>query len=128
MKGDILKSILETPDEELSKALAAEAKLDKEALDVLEAVGSILKTYKDKLPTESLAILAKATGYPEPEKKKVEGKDGKGDDEKDETYGCTKEQLEKMDPGTRAIIEKMMGRIDASDKEAKESAKAGKRA
>ncbi|HOV51960.1 MAG TPA: hypothetical protein PKV83_03380, partial [Methanothrix sp.] len=76
MKGDILKSIAETPDEELLKALA-EAKLDKESMDVLEAVGSILKTYKDKLPAESLAILAKACGYPEPKEpeKKKEGKD-----------------------------------------------------
>lgn len=125
MKGDILKSIAETSDEELLKALS-EAKLDKESLDVLEAVGSILKTYKDKLPAESLAILAKACGYPEPKVPEKKKEEGKGDDEKDETYGCTKEQLEKMDPGTRAIIEKMMGRIDASDKEAKESAKLAK--
>jgi len=125
MKGDILKSIAETPDEELLKALA-EAKLDKESMDVLEAVGSILKTYKDKLPAESLAILAKACGYPEPKEpeKKKEGKDD--EDDEDETYGCTKEQLEKMDPGTRAIFEKMIARIDASDREAKESARLAK--
>jgi hypothetical protein len=123
MKGDTLKSILETPDEELSVALT-EAKLDKESLDVLEAVGSILKAYKDKLPAETLSILAKATGYPEPKEPENEG--GKGDDEEDETYGCTKEQLEKMDPGTRAIFEKMLSRIDASDREAKESARLAK--
>lgn len=108
MKEAILNSIAETPDEELRKALS-EAKLDEESLDVLGTVGSILKTYKDKLPAESLAILAKACGYPEP--KPQEGK-GKGDDDeegdKDEgSYGYSKEQLEKMDPGVRVLFEKM---------------------
>ncbi|MDM7913100.1 MAG: hypothetical protein QUS09_08390, partial [Methanotrichaceae archaeon] len=98
MKGDILKSIAETPDEELQKALT-QAKLDKESLDVLEAVGSILKTYKDKLPADSLVILAKACGYPEPkepEKRKTDkgDKDEEGEEDDDKCYGFTKEQLE----------------------------------
>jgi hypothetical protein len=119
LKGDTLKSILETPDEELQKALA-DVKLDKESLDVLEAVGSILKTYKDKLPAESLAILAKACGYPEP-KEPEERKTDKTKDEEDddECYGFTKEQLETMDLGVRVMIEKMAAKIDATEKRAK---------
>lgn len=124
MKETILKSIAETPDEELKKALS-EAKLDKESLDVLGVVGSILKTYKDKLPAEALAILSKACGYPEPEPKKGKNKDGKDDDEGDEgddSYGYSKEDLAKMDPGIRVIFEKMAAKVEASDKQARESA------
>ena len=123
MKGDILKSIAETPDEELQKALT-QAKLDKESLDVLEAVGSILKTYKDKLPAESLVILAKACGYPEPkepEKRETDkgDKDEEGEEDDDKCYGFTKEQLEKMDLGVRVMIEKMAAKIDATEERAK---------
>ena len=108
MKEAILKSIAETPDGDLKKALS-EANLDEESVDVLETVGRVLKTYKDKLPAESLDILRKACGYPEP--KPQEGK-GKGDDDEegDEgegSYGYSKEQLEKMDPGVRVLFEKM---------------------
>ncbi len=123
LKGDTLKSILETPDEELQKALA-DVKLDKESLDVLEAVGSILKTYKDKLPADSLVILAKACGYPEPkepEKRKTDkgDKDEEGEEDDDKCYGFTKEQLEEMDLGVRVMIEKMAAKIDATEKRAK---------
>jgi len=109
MKEAILKSIAETPDEDLKKALSG-AKLDEESVDVLETVGSILKTYKDKLPEEALAILAKACGYPEPKEPEKDGKGKEGKDEdkdEDECYGYSKEQLEKMDPGVRVLIEKM---------------------
>ncbi len=108
MKEAILNSIAETPDEELRKALSV-AKLDEESIDVLETVGRVLKTYKDKLPGEALAILAKACGYPEPKPQKGKGK-GDGDEEGDEgegSYGYSKEQLEKMDPGVRVLFEKM---------------------
>lgn len=109
MKEAILNSIAETPDEELRKALS-EAKLDEESLDVLGTVGSILKAYKDKLPEQTLAILAKACGYPEPKEPEKEGKEGKEDKDEDEgegSYGYSKEQLEKMDPGVRVLFEKM---------------------
>ncbi len=126
MKGDILKSIAETPDEELLKILNGE-KLEKESLEVLEVVGSLLKSYKDKLPEGSLSILAKACGYPEPKPKEGKGgkndstDDGQDDNNGDNNYGFSKGQLEKMDPGTRDLITKMMGRIDASDKRAEKA-------
>lgn len=108
MKEAILKSIAETPDEDLKKALS-EAKLDEESVDVLGTVGSILKAYKDKLPEQTLAILAKACGYPEPKEpeKEANGKEGKDEDEGEGSYGYSKEQLEKMDSGVRVLFEKM---------------------
>lgn len=122
MKEAILKSIAETPDEDLKKALS-EAKLDEESLDVLGTVGSILKTYKDKLPAESLAILAKACGYPEP---KAQESKGKGDDDEEEdkdegSYGYSKEQLEKMDPGVRVLFEKMAADNQATKERAEKA-------
>ena len=66
LKQDILKSILETDEGEVSKILK-EAKLEGEAAEVLEGAAKLLKAYKDELPDDALQILAKACGLPEPE-------------------------------------------------------------
>jgi len=124
MKEAILKSIAETPDEELRKVLS-EAKLDGDSADVLETVGRVLKAYKDKLPAESLDILRKACGYPEPKPKAGKGKgddDEEGEEGEDEgSYGYSKELLEKMDPGIRAVFQKMEAKLDATEERAERS-------
>jgi len=126
MKEAILKSLVETPDEDLKKALS-EAKLDAQSVDVLETVGRVLKAYKDRLPEQALAILAKACGYPEPKLKPKAGKGKEDDDEEgDEGEGedegeYSKELLEKMDPGIRAVIQKMEAKLDATKERAERS-------
>lgn len=132
MKEAILKSVVETPDEDLKKALS-EANLDAESVDVLETVGRVLKAYKDRLPKEALAILAKACGYPEPKLKPKAGKGKEDDDEGGEegeeeeegadegSDGYSKELLEKMDPGIRAIFQKMEAKLDATKERAERS-------
>lgn len=122
MKEAILKSITETPDEDLKKALS-EAKLDGDSADVLETVGRVLKAYKDKLPAKSLDILRKACGYPEPKPKVGNGKedDDEEGEEDEESYGYSKELLEKMDPGIRAVFQKMEAKLDATEERAERS-------
>ena len=65
-KDDILKSILETDEVDVSRVLK-EAGLEGEATGVLEAAAKLLKAYKDELPDGALQILAKASGLPEPQ-------------------------------------------------------------
>ena len=124
MKDDILKSIIETQDEELKKALA-ESKTEGEAGDALAVVGKVLKIYRDRLPADTLAILAKACGYPEPKPAEGAGKGGEGDDEGEdkggEGYGYSKEQLEKMDPGVRVLFEKMAADNQATKERAEKA-------
>lgn len=48
MKDDILKSILETDEDDISRVLK-EAGLEGEAAGVLEAAAKLLKAYKDEL-------------------------------------------------------------------------------
>ena len=58
LKDDILKSILETDEGDVSRALK-EAGMEGEAAGVLEAAAKLLKAYKDELPDGALRILAK---------------------------------------------------------------------
>jgi len=122
MKEAILKSVVETPDEDLKKALS-EANLDAESVDVLETVGRVLKAYKDRLPEQAPAILAKACGYPEPKPKAGKGKedDDEGEEEGADEGEYSKELLEKMDPGIRAIFQKMEAKLDATEERAERS-------
>ena len=135
MKDDILKAILETPDEELSNLLK-EAKIEGEAADILGGAALLLKSYKDKLPENALELLAKGCGYPKPavDAKKDKGQAGQDEDQADQGqdenaegegdcqdqgdrcygYPATKEDLAKMDldPQTRAMIEKALDERD----------------
>src|SRR5512137_506173 len=63
LKEDILKSILETDEGEVSR-IVKEARLEGEAAGVLEAAAKLLKAYRDELPEDALKILAKACGLP----------------------------------------------------------------
>jgi len=119
LKEDILKAILETDESEVSRTLK-EAKLEGEAAGVLEATAKILKAYKDLLPEDALQILAKACGLPEPvgEKGEPEPPDEKDAGKEKGMSGdggaassgdpLNKENLEKMDPKARSIIEKLL--------------------
>jgi len=139
MKEDIVKTILETPDADLAKVLQ-EAGLQGEGAEALVGASKLLKAYKDALPENALAFLAKCTGLAVPEsgKKGVPdqtGEDGEeGEDEtgKKEAGGqapgkLTKEQLETLDPGLRDLIQKSMDeariakeRAEAAENVAKE--------
>jgi len=66
LKDDILKSILETDEGDISRVLK-EAKLEGEAAGILEAAAMRPKAYKDEVPDGALQILAKASGLPEPQ-------------------------------------------------------------
>jgi hypothetical protein len=66
LKEDILKSILETDEGEVSRVLK-EARLEGESAGVLEAAAKLLKAYRDELPEDVLKVLAKACGLPESE-------------------------------------------------------------
>jgi hypothetical protein len=106
LKEDILKSILETDEGEVSRVLK-EAGLEGEAAGVLEAAAKLLKAYRDELPDGALQILAKACGLPEkePAAKSDPKKEGAGTEGSAE--GLSKEAIAKMDPEVRAIFEKM---------------------
>lgn len=129
LKLDILKSILETDEGEVSKILK-EAKLEGEAAEVLEGAAKLLKAYKDELPDDALQILAKACGLPEPEVEenndpKKEG-DGEGRED-DPVKGLSKEAIAKMDPATQSIVKQLLeenvvtkAKADNAEKLAKE--------
>ena len=106
MKEDILKSILETDEGEVSRVLK-EAGLEGEAAGVLEAAAKLLKAYRDELPDDALRILAKACGLPEkePAAKNDPKKEGAGTEGPAE--GLSKDAIAKMDPEVKAIFEKM---------------------
>ena len=61
VREDIVKSILETPDGDLAKALQ-EAGLEGEGAEALVGAAKVLKAYKDALPEDAIALLAKCTG------------------------------------------------------------------
>jgi hypothetical protein len=66
LKDDILKSILETDEGNISRVLK-EAGLEGEAAEVLEAASKLLKDYKDELPEGAVQILANELPfYPRP--------------------------------------------------------------
>jgi Asp-tRNA(Asn)/Glu-tRNA(Gln) amidotransferase B subunit len=127
MKEDIIKTILETPDEDLAKFLK-EAGLEGEGAEALVGASKLLKAYKDALPENALALLAKCTGLDVPEsgKEVVPGQAGE-EDEDQPTGELTKEKLEKLDPGLRDLIQKSMDesriakeRAEAAENVAKE--------
>jgi hypothetical protein len=124
LKKDIIKTILETDEGEVSKIMK-EAKLEGEAVEVLEGAAKLLKAYKDELPEDALHILAKACGLPEPkavEKGGLENKEGdEGNSGQPAGRELTKEQLEKMDPSVRAYIEKAQRDAGAAQERAEKA-------
>jgi len=120
MKGDIVKTILETPDEDLAKALQ-EAGLEGEGAEALVGASKLLKAYKDALPENAIAILAKCAGLalPEIEKEDVPNK-GK-ETKKQSASELSKETLEKLDPGVRSLLEKTLAERDLATAKADEA-------
>ena len=123
MKDDILKSILETDEGDVSRVMK-EAGLEGEASGVLEAAAKLLKAYKDELPEGTLQILAKTSGLPEPQPaaKGHTKEEGAGDGKKREGAPETvlsKEALEKMDPATQAIVKQLQKENTATKAEAR---------
>jgi len=125
LKDDILKSILETDEGDVSRVLK-EAGLEGEAAGVLEAAAKLLKAYKDELPEGALQILAKASGLPEPQPAAKGHTKEEGAEEgtkKDGAPGTvlSKEALEKMDPATQAIVKQLQEENTATKAEAREA-------
>lgn len=124
LKDDILKSILETDEGDISRVLK-EAGLEGEAAGVLEAAAKLLKAYKDELPDGALRILAKASGLPEPQPAtKSHTKEGAGEGKNKEGAPgevLSKEALEKMDPATQAIVKQLQEENTATKAEAREA-------
>jgi len=133
LNEDILKSILETPDEDLDKVLK-DLKLDDEALEGIVGAARVLKSYKDNLPENALEILAKACDLKLPDDKQQQQQqqkagngqgqggngngdgrgsgDGKKDDKKDDDQGygypdvgkMSKKELKKALEGTNPAL------------------------
>lgn len=113
VREDIVKSILETPDEDLAKALQG-AGLEGEGAEALVGAAKVLKAYKDALPEDAIALLAKCTGLALPAMKKdmpKQSKEGEGAD-KQAAGDLSKEALEKLDPGVRSLLEKALEERD----------------
>jgi hypothetical protein len=121
LKEDILKSILETDEGEVSR-IVKEARLEGEAAGVLEAAAKLLKAYRDELPEDALKILAKACGLPESEpmvekndpKNEVEGTEGPAE-------SLSKEAIAKMDPATQAVVKQLLEENAVTKTEAREA-------
>nr|HPM27267.1 hypothetical protein [Methanothrix sp.] len=120
VKEDIVKTILETPDGDLAKALQG-AGLEGEGAEALVGAAKVLKAYKDALPEDAIALLAKCAGLalPESMKKDMPNGDGKagegtGKEKKEGQVGgdLSKESLEKLDPEVRALLEKALEERD----------------
>ena len=118
VREDIVKSILETPDEDLAKALQG-AGLEGEGAEALVGAAKVLKAYKDALPDDAIALLAKCTGLALPAMKKdmpKQPQEGEGEGaDKQAAAGLSKESLEKMeklDPGVRSLLEKALEERD----------------
>jgi len=125
LKDDILKSILETDEGDISRVLK-EAGLEGEPAGVLEAAAKLLKAYKDELPDGALQILAKASGLPEPQPatKSHTKEEGAGEGKKKDGAPGTvlsKDALEKMDPATQAIVKQLQDENEATKAEAREA-------
>ena len=121
LKEDILKSILETDEGEVSR-IVKEARLEGEAAGVLEAAAKLLKAYKDELPEDSLKILAKACGLQESEPV-VEKNDPKNEGEGKESpaESLSKEAIAKMDPATQAVVKQLLEENAVTKTEAREA-------
>ncbi len=120
VKEDIVRTILETPDGDLAKALQG-AGLEGEGAEALVGAAKVLKAYKDALPEDAIALLAKCAGLalPESMKKDMPNGDGKagegtGKEKKEGHSGgdLSKETLEKLDPGVRSLLEKALEERD----------------
>jgi len=121
LKEDILKTILETPDEELAKALQ-EAGLGGEGAEALVGAAKVLKAYRDALPENALAILAKCAGLALPELEKEDVPNEAGKETKKQASGeLSKETLEKLDPGVRSLLEKTLAERDQATAKADEA-------
>jgi len=121
MKEDIVKTILETPDGDLAKALQ-EAGLEGEGAEALVGAAKVLKAYKDALPENAIAVLAKCTGLAMPEslKKDVPSKAGT-EANKQAASDLSKEAIAKMDPETQSIVKQLLDENNATRAEAKEA-------
>ena len=121
LKEDIVKTILETPDENLAKALQ-EAGLEGEGAEALVGAAKVLKAYKDALPENAIAILAKCAGLalPEFEKEDVPNKAGK-ETKKQAASELSKEAIAKMDPETQAVVKQLLEENVVTKAEAKEA-------
>ena len=121
LKEDILKSILETDEGEVSR-IVKEARLEGEAAGVLEAAAKLLKAYRDELPEDALKILAKACGLPESEPA-VEKNDPKNEGEGKEgpAESLSKEAIAKMDPATQAVVKQLLEENVVTKAEAREA-------
>jgi hypothetical protein len=106
LKEDIVKTILETPDGDLAKALQ-EAGLEGEGAEALVGAAKVLKAYKDALPENAIAILAKCAGLAMPEFLKKDVLNNGKEANKQAASDLSKEAIAKMDPEVRAIFEKM---------------------
>ena len=112
LKEDIVKTILETPDEDLAKILK-EAGLEGEGAEALVGASKLLKAYKDVLPENAMALLAKCTGLGLPESLKKDVPDNAGTQTNKQAEGeLSKETLEKLDPGIRSLLEKTLAERD----------------
>jgi len=125
VKEDIVRTILETPDGDLAKALQG-AGLEGESAGVLEAAAKLLKANRDEMPEKALQILAKASGLPEPQPaaKGHTKEEGAGEETKKEGAPgevLSKEALEKMDPATQAIVKQLQEENTATKAEAREA-------
>ena len=121
LKEDIVKTILETPDEDLAKILK-EAGLEGEGAGALVGASKLLKAYKDALPENALAFLSKCTGLAVPEFLKKDVPDKPGTQTKKQTAGeLSKETLEKLDPGVRSLLEKTLAERDQATAKADEA-------
>jgi hypothetical protein len=121
MKEDIVKTILETPDEDLAKSLQ-EAGLKGEGAEALVGAAKVLKAYKDALPENSIALLAKCAGLALPESLKVDVPDKVGKEMKKQAAGeLSKEAIAKMDPATQAVVKQLLEENAVTKAEAREA-------
>ena len=124
MKEDIVKTILETPDEDLAKSLQ-DAGLKGEGAEALVGASKLLKAYKDALPENAIALLAKCAGLalPEPMKKDVPNS---AETNKQAAADLSKESIAKMDPATQAIVKQLLDENNATKAEAQEARRMAK--
>jgi Asp-tRNA(Asn)/Glu-tRNA(Gln) amidotransferase B subunit len=121
LKEDIVKTILETPDEDLAKILK-EAGLEGEGAEALVGASKLLKAYKDALPENALAFLSKCTGLAVPEFLNKNVPNNAGTETKKQASGeLSKETLEKLDPGVRSLLEKTLAERDQATAKADEA-------
>jgi Asp-tRNA(Asn)/Glu-tRNA(Gln) amidotransferase B subunit len=120
LKEDIVKTILETPDEDLVKALQ-EAGLEGEGAGALVGAAKVLKAYKDALPENAIAILAKCAGLALPEFKKEDVPNKGKETNKQAASELSKEAIAKMDPATQAVVKQLLEENVVTKAEAKEA-------